>query len=812
MFTGGYWIVLGLALSEYQRTRYTLDKITLGAKRARTIIVQTNLTRVVTATTLQYYMSFISFVLRLLFAIVTLITILVLNFWYFLEYSAPITTRQFLLPVNETRVKSGENAAPFIQTITTKHGNISYQDVGSARSYPILFFHDWLPGSRKWIHIDEEKYARSHGLRIIHVDQPGYGLTNPNIQDFTSSVVNGLGLKKFSVIAFGRGSQFVNYISDLAESVVLLDPSHSCEFMGEYDSHLRSWIWRFISQLGFTFGEYDYWPFWARTLNCDAKLDQLLENAEWKNVFNQSMAESFRQGVLDPFTLKHESPNFAKLPANHLIISQRQICDKCNIQVTDLSHYQIYAKKFIDSLQYIANHTTISPKTRVAIIGGGLAGLSAAIEAHDRGAQVFLIDKEPRLGGNSAKATSGMNAIYTWTQKANNINDTYDEFLADSVKSTKSKGKTSTLLQTLVRESTSAFNFLEKQGLNLSLVSQCGGHSQPRTHRDDPPAGVLRNVGMSIIQTLIQAVKNRSIEIMTSTPVTKLLYENNAVTGVKFNDTEFKTDVVILTSGGFGADREGLLKTHAPQLLDYPSTNGAFATGDLLKEAEQIGAALVDMKEIQVHPTGLVDPTKPDQKTLFLAAESLRAYGAILICKGKRFVNELGRRDEVTDAILKHCENQIAFMLLNSWGAEQFGETLLNFYRGKGLLNTFDNFAQMSRNASIPHSDLLVTIKSYNAAVAKTRKDPFGKTIFPTPFDVNEIVHVMHVTPVIHYTMGGVRFNKNGQVLDKTNKPIQNLYAAGEVTGGLHGKNRLAGNSLLECVVYGRRSAIHATS
>jgi flavocytochrome c len=758
-----------------------------------------------------FTMHAVSFILRLLLVSVTLSCILVFNFWYFIEYSAPITTRQFLQRSNATRIKTGEEAPIIIPTITTKNGNISYETIGSTRSYPILFFHDWFPGSRKWKHPNEEAYARSHQIRIIHVDQPGYGLTNA--KEFTKSLLKELNLEKFSIIAYGRGSQYAFEIAHLAESVVLLDPQNECEIGAQYDPRLRSSIWRFISQLGFTVGEYDYWPTWTSLLTCDASIHELIQDEAWKTIFNNSMAESFRQGIVDPFSLETIAPKYDKLPQNHVVVAKSHVCEKCNLKQVAETHFGIFDKYLVTSIEYIKNHTTVPPQTRIVIVGGGLAGLSAAIEAHDRGAKVVILDKEPRLGGNSAKATSGMNAMHTWTQLSKQINDTYDEFYEDSIKSAKTpKNKSNELLQTLVRESTAAFYFLEKQGLNLSLVSQCGGHSQPRTHRDDPPAGVLRNVGMSITQTLIQAVKNRSIEILTNTRVTALLEQDGRITGVEFNNTKYEADIVILTSGGFGNDRGGLLQEHAPQFSEYPSTNGPFATGDLLKAAEKIGAALVDMNQVQVHPTGLVDPTKPEQKTLFLAAESLRAYGAILLCRGKRFVNELGRRDEVTDAITKHCENRTALMVLNKWGAEQFSDTLLNFYRGKGLVQTFDNFVSMAKHFAISSSDVLTSVKTYNAAVEKIRKDPFGKNVFPTSFDANDMVHVMQVTPVIHYTMGGVSFNTNGQVLRADGKVIPNLYAAGEVTGGLHGKNRLAGNSLLECVVYGRRAAIHATN
>jgi flavocytochrome c len=759
-------------------------------------------------------MAFFSFLLRLILVLVTLTVIVVLNFWFFLEFSAPITTVHFLPQYNDTLVKTGEQIIPLVQTLQTKLGNISYETVGSVRSYPIIFFHDWFPGSRKWQHINEERWARTHGVRIIHVDLPQYGLTAIDNRNFAKSVVDGLKLNKFSIVTFGKGASYISEILKSAESVVLLDPMPKCDWMHKYDARTLSWLWRVFSQLGFTVGSYEYWPTWSSLLNCDPELYTLFENENWRNIFNQSMAESFRRGTIDPFNMNYDSINFNNLPKNHLIIAHEKVlCDGCNAKAVSESHFHIFDKYFIESLQFIADHVTVAPKQRIIVVGGGLAGLSAAIEAHDRGAQVFLIDKEARLGGNSAKATSGMNAFNTWVQRAHQINDTYDLFYQDTIQSSKlPKSKPNLLIQTLVRDSPSAFEFLEKQGLNLSLVSQCGGHSLPRTHRDDPPAGLLRNVGMSITQTLIQAVKNRSIEVLTNTRVTSLLIENGTITGVMFNGTSFKADTVILASGGYGNDREDLLKTYAPQLLEYPSTNGHFATGDLLKAAAKIGADLVDMKEIQVHPTGLFDPKNPEQKTLFLAAESLRAYGAILVCKGKRFVNELGRRDEVTDAITKHCENRTALMLLNRWGAEQFSETLLNFYRNKGLLSTYDNFSTFAKEFSLSQSDLTNTVKAYNAAVNKTRKDPFGKTIFPTPFDINDIIHVMRVTPVIHYTMGGIKFNADGQVLDKENKIIPNLYAAGEVTGGLHGKNRLAGNSLLECVVFGRRSAIHATS
>ncbi|KAL0477897.1 fumarate reductase [Acrasis kona] len=769
-------------------------------------------------------LSILSVVLRILLAVSTLVVIVGLNFWVFLEYSEPINTAHFLPFRNRTLLKTGEQLPEHVDVFKSSGYNVSYENIGRERSYPIIFLHDWFPGSRKWRHIDEEKYAREYNLRIIHVDQPGYGLTQQNATDFLQAVVKSLEQQHFSIIAFGTGAQYItSEISNQADHIVLLDPVHECEpILKDYDHNTRVQVWRTASQLGFTVGERDYWNLWNRWFNCDQEggLDALMQvNKEWENVFNESMTESFRSGAQDPFR-SQSRVNSSLFQQTHVsIISTKPIPSAHNLTISeDPSHLLLFVDHMIPALRIIshkAEEHIPKEKQHIIIVGGGLAGLTASLVSASRGARVTLIDKEPRLGGNSAKASSGMNAMHTITQHSLNVNDTFDDFYRDVITSSKSSiNKPHVLLQTLVRDSPVAFQYLYDKGLNLSLLTQCGGHGTPRTHRDDPPAGMLRNVGAYITKNLIQNInKTLDIFVLLNNSVTHLETDSNSkVIGVRTQGGQvLSADKVILTSGGYGSDRQDLLLKYTPELVDYPSTNGLFATGDLLKSAEKIGAKLVDMDQVQVHPTGLLDVNKPNQKILFLAAEALRAYGALLFCNGKRFVNELGRRDQVTDGITKNCVNKTSFMVLNQWGAEQFGETLLSFYRDKNLVTTFDDFSKMCKKYNMSYVDVAKTIKKYNSAAKGEKPDAFGKKVFPTEFDLSGVIHVMRVTPVIHYTMGGLKFDVDGRVLRENGSAIENLYAAGEVTGGLHGKNRLAGNSLLECVVFGRRAALHAT-
>jgi succinate dehydrogenase/fumarate reductase flavoprotein subunit len=202
-------------------------------------------------------------------------------------------------------------------------------------------------------------------------------------------------------------------------------------------------------------------------------------------------------------------------------------------------------------------------------------------------------------------------------------------------------------------------------------------------------------------------------------------------------------------------------------------------------------------------------------KRNFLAPELLRGVGGILINeKGERFCNELGTRDYVTGKITENCQKQDikeidqyeSFLLMNQEMANEFGNNFYFYKDVQGFIIEHNNFSEMSSELNISYNNLENTINEYNEAFDK-KLDKFNKTNFPYKFDLNKTVYSMIITPSIHYTMGGLKMNNKGEILNTNNESIKGLYGAGEVTGGVHGGNRLGGNSLMECGVFGRRAA-----
>merc|ERR1712187_656682 len=360
----------------------------------------------------------------------------------------------------------------------------------------------------------------------------------------------------------------------------------------------------------------------------------------------------------------------------------------------------------------------------------------------------------------------------------------------------------------------------------------------PRTHR-----GAERFPGMTITYALMQAFEkvaetSEKARIINKACVTSLIQANGGVVGCVWEKAGVITKEygpVILCSGGFGADfgSDSLLAKYRPDLLHLPTTNGEHCTGDGIKMAEAIGAKSIDLEWEQVHPTGLVKPDDPDAKVKFLAAEALRGVGGLVFdANGKRFANELGRRDYVTGEMWK---NKPPFRLCLNKAA---GEEIIwhcKHYTGRGVMKYYESGADLAKDMGVPLKTLEDAHQQHYEASQKAAKDPEGgkwpaypsgkswddasgptgsgkkfyHNVIPGSKVATEPYYVAIITPVIHYCMGGSEVNAKGQVMSKDG-PILGLYAAGEVAGGVHGNNRLGGNSLLDCVVYGRVTAQHA--
>ncbi|KAG9090267.1 hypothetical protein FS749_000692 [Ceratobasidium sp. UAMH 11750] len=306
------------------------------------------------------------------------------------------------------------------------------------------------------------------------------------------------------------------------------------------------------------------------------------------------------------------------------------------------------------------------------------------------------------------------------------------------------------------------------------------------------------------------------VKILKKARVTRLLKEGEAVVGVAYEKDGKVQEAygpVILATGGYAADftEDSLLKKHRPELWDLPTTNGDHCTGDGQKLAMAIGAKAIDLEKVQVHPTGLVDPKDPEAKVKFLAAEALRGVGGLLLdAEGQRFADELGHRDYVTGRIWENKGYPIR-LILNGQASREI-EWHCKHYVGRGLMKRIESGDALAKEMGLKPEVIKATFDKYNAG-ANAKKDPFGKKFFHGgEFKMNDFFHVAIMTPVLHYTMGGLNIDPESRVLSDSGKPIPGLFASGEVAGGVHGANRLGGSSLLGCVVFGRVSGDSAAA
>ncbi|ESK91001.1 fumarate reductase [Moniliophthora roreri MCA 2997] len=455
--------------------------------------------------------------------------------------------------------------------------------------------------------------------------------------------------------------------------------------------------------------------------------------------------------------------------------------------------------------------------SQVIVVGGGLAGLSAAHTLLERGANVLLLDKQGFMGGNSTKATSGINGAGTQTQQEQGIPDSAKIFFEDTKKSARDLARDD-LIRVLTGRSGDAVNWLQsKFGLDLSKVARLGGHSQPRTHRGGAqfPGMVITYAQMERLEDLSVSQPDR-VKILKKARVVKLLKdEQGHVHGVEYThngSTNSAYGPVILATGGYAADftSDSLLKKHRPEYWELPTTNGEHCTGDGQKMAMAIGAHGIDMEKVQVHPTGLVDPNEPNAKVKFLAAEALRGVGGLLLDNtGSRFVDELQHRDYVTGKIWENGKYPIR-LVLNGKASKEI-EWHCKHYVGRGLMKRFESGEALAKEFGLSPDVLKKTFEAYNQSV-RTKKDAFGKKFFSGEWQFDDIFHVAIMTPVLHYTMGGLEIDPESRVIGTDDKPIPGLFAAGEVAGGVHGANRLGGSSLLGCVVFGRVSGDSAAA
>ena len=454
------------------------------------------------------------------------------------------------------------------------------------------------------------------------------------------------------------------------------------------------------------------------------------------------------------------------------------------------------------NVQEAAAEGTLEPESKenekqadIVIIGAGGAGMTAAVEATQKGAtNLIVLEKMPITGGNTVRATGGLNAAETPYQKADGIEDSIELFVEDTMKGGKNLNDPK-LVQVMAEQSADAVTWVNEIGGDLSVVGQFGGASVKRIHRPSDTSAV----GPMLVNALNAKLKELDVPVFLETEAEHiLLNEEGAVVGVQAvtkggEPYTISCKAVILATGGFGANSELVVK-YRKDLDGFCTTNHSGATGDGIVMAQKLKAGLVDIDQIQTHPT-----VNPDTTTMY--TEGVRGNGAILVNRsGKRFVNELETRDVVSEAILNQ-EGKTCFMVFDQSVRESL--SAIEKYIGQGIITQADTPEELAEAIGVDKDQLKATLEQYATYQTGGKDTEFGRESMEVPLNMPPYYAGL-CAPAVHHTMGGVKIDTAAQVLKEDGNAIPGLFAAGEVVGGVHGANRLGGNAVTDIVVFGR--------
>ena len=493
----------------------------------------------------------------------------------------------------------------------------------------------------------------------------------------------------------------------------------------------------------------------------------------------------------------------------------------------------------------VENNATAEDSTvdaDVVVVGAGGAGMTAAITAAAEGKSVVILESQSMVGGNSVRATGGMNAgktVYqdenefgesagvektlktaaekyadneTITALAKTVSEQWAAYQAnptgyfDSVElmelDTMIGGKginDPELVETLCANSADAIGWLDEHGITLHNVSSFGGASVKRIHRPVNAEGKTVSVGSYMIPLLQENCEKAGVKMMLDTTATEILTDaNGAAVGVKATGASGETvtvnaKAVVLATGGFGANLDMVVK-YKPELKGFMTTNAPGIQGQGIEMAQAIGAATVDMDQIQIHPT-------VEANTAALITEGLRGDGAILINEeGKRFIDEVGTRDVVSAAEIAQT-GSYSWLVVDQ--AMVDASSVIQGYIKKGYTVTGATYEELGKAMGVDAAAFAETMEKWNGYVEAKNDPDFGRTSFANPLNTAPY-YAVKVTAGVHHTMGGLKINANTEVLNEKGEVIPGLFAAGEVTGGVHGANRLGGNAVADFTVFGR--------
>ena len=440
----------------------------------------------------------------------------------------------------------------------------------------------------------------------------------------------------------------------------------------------------------------------------------------------------------------------------------------------------------------------------VVVIGAGGAGLSAAVTAAKAGKSVVVIEKLPSIGGNTQISGGGMAAPCNWMQQEEGIEDSPELFESDVIAGGDDTDQDHDLINVLATSALASAEWLrDEHGVVWDHMSFFGGHSVKRSLVPEGESGA------KIVWPLKNDAEAAGIPIYTNMRATEfVMNDDGSVAAVKAQNPdgeefEFTGKAFVLASGGFGSNVEMRMQYNADLDESVHSTDTVGTTGDGVKMAEAIDADLVGMQWIQTYPT--CDPVTG--ALLYIYDMRLDDRGILVNAEGQRFVEELDRRDVISNAI-KAQTGASAFLLWDETGVEETklfdnhpGEVRMGY--DTGTLFKGDTLEEVAEAAGVDPAGLVATVEHWNQMCDEGADSDFNYRSTMNKFETAPY-YLGECVPSVHHTMGGVHIDTDARVVKTTGETVPNLFAAGEVTGGIHGTNRLGSDAVCDCITFGR--------
>ena len=554
------------------------------------------------------------------------------------------------------------------------------------------------------------------------------------------------------------------------------------------------------------------------------------------NGIGSKAAETMPGAIVAANSLDVDGVSGATQTSKAIIEAATAALKQAGLEPSDLTSKKTTATKAKD----------IEETVDVVVVGAGGAGMTAAITATDAGKKVIVVESQPIAGGNSVRSTGGMNAAKTAYQDKNEFkeaagvektlataaekfadNETitalaatvksqWDAYQAnpqgyfDSVELMEldtmigGKGKNNPeLVKALAENSADAIEWLASIGAEVKNVGAFGGASVKRIHRPVNADGKVTAVGAYIVPILEKNLQDRNVQFLFDTTANEIIMKDGKAVGIKGTGKDghkvtINAKSVVIATGGFGANAE-MVEKYKPELKGFATTNAEGAQGQGIDMATAAGAATVDMDQIQIHPTVHIE----EDGNAHLITEGLRGDGAILVnAEGKRFYDEVSTRDKVSAAIIEQTDKS-AWLVVDQAMVDK--SAVIAGYIKSGYTVTGATYEELAKAMGVDEATFTSTMNTWNQAVEAKSDAEFGRTSFANPLTTAPY-YAIKITPAVHHTMGGIVINPKAEVLNEKGEAISGLYAAGEVTGGVHGANRLGGNAVADFVVFGRIS------